>query len=134
MVTIAATYEGTLRCVARHGPSGVTLTTDAPVDNQGRGASFSPTDLVATALMTCAMTIMGIAAQREGIDLDGMTAEVTKGMAANPRRIASLPILFRMPGHLTPDQLALLEEAAHTCPVAHSVHPDIAAAMTFELL
>ena len=132
MVEIAARYEGTLRCVARHGPSGVAITTDAPVDNQGKGASFSPTDLVATALLTCAMTTMGIVAQRMGFDVDGMTGEVRKGMAADPRRIAELPVVIALPGHLDDRQRELLEATARGCPVAVSLHPDIAAGMTFE--
>ena len=92
MVTLTARYEGGLRCQAVHGPSGATLLTDAPVDNHGRGESFSPTDLVATAVGTCMMTIMGIVADRHGIDLTGMTAETTKQMSTSPpRRIVALP-------------------------------------------
>src|SRR5512146_333687 len=93
MVQVDVSYEGSLRCVARHGPSGATLTTDAPVDNMGRGAAFSPTDLVATALGTCMLTIMGIVAQRHNIDISGATVSVTKEMAALPvRRIGRLTV------------------------------------------
>ena len=92
MVKVAIEYSGELHCVATHGPSGRKLETDAPVDNQGKGESFSPTDLVATALGTCMATIMGIYAQRHGIDLRGMKMEVTKEMTQAPprRRIARL--------------------------------------------
>ncbi len=132
MVTITARYDGQLRCVAQHGPSAASLTTDAPTDNCGRGASFSPTDLVATALATCAMTTMGIVAQREGIALDGMTATVRKGMVADPkRRIGALPLQIAIPGQPTAEQRQKLETAARTCPVALSVHPSISAAIEF---
>ena len=132
MVKITTTYEGGLRCRATHGPSGTTLVTDAPVDNHGRGESFSPTDLVATALGACMMTIMGIAAERHAIDLAGMTVETTKEMtSAPPRRIASLRTTLTIP--LPPDhpQRQLLEQAAHTCPVHKSIHPEIAAPIEF---
>jgi putative redox protein len=132
MVKITTTYEGGLRCRATHGPSGTTLVTDAPVDNHGRGESFSPTDLVATALGACMMTIMGIAAERHSIDLKGMTVETTKEMtSAPPRRIASLRTTITIP--LPPDHphRQLLEQAAHTCPVHKSIHPEIAAPIEF---
>ncbi len=132
MVTIDARYEGTLRCTARHGPSGAALTTDAPVDNHGRGEAFSPTDLLATALATCAMTIMGIVAQREGIDLAGMTARVDKHMAADPRRVSALPVTFRIPTALDERQRATLEAAARGCPVARSLHADLTQTLRFE--
>lgn len=132
MVKITTSYEGGLRCRATHGPSGTTLVTDAPVDNHGRGESFSPTDLVATALGACMMTIMGIAADRHAIDLKGMTVETTKEMtSAPPRRIASLRTTLTIP--LPPDHphRQLLEQAAHTCPVHKSIHPEIAAPIEF---
>ena len=118
MVTITARYEGDLRCTAQHGPSDATLTTDAPVDNHGRGEAFSPTDLVATALASCAMTIMGIVAAREGIDLRGTTASVEKHMAADPRRIDRLPLTITIPAELDDTQRQKLEAAARSCPVA----------------
>lgn len=132
MVKISTTYEGGLRCEATHGPSGTTLLTDAPVDNHGKGESFSPTDLVATALGACMMTIMGIVAERHAIDLVGMRVETVKEMTqAPPRRIASLRTRLMIP--LPPDhpQLSLLEQAALTCPVHKSLHPDIDAAIEF---
>ena len=132
MVMIRTVYEGGLRCRATHGPSGTTLVTDAPVDNHGRGESFSPTDLLATGIGACMMTIMGIVAERHGVDLTGTTVETTKEMTSSPpRRIAALRTTITIP--LPPDhpQRALLEQAAHTCPVAKSLHPDIAVPVEF---
>jgi len=126
VVTLASVYEGGLRCRATHGPSGTTLVTDAPVDNHGKGESFSPTDLVATALGACMMTIMGIVAERHGINLTGATVETVKEMTKEPpRRIASLRTRITIP--LPPDHphRTALEQAAHTCPVHKSLHPDI---------
>lgn len=126
MVPITVTYLGDLRCEAVHGPSGVRLITDAPVDNQGKGESFSPTDLLATAYATCMTTIMGIVAKRDGIPLEGLRVEIEKHMsAAPPRRVARLVLRFRMPAGLSAEQRAKLEKAAHTCPVALSVSPDV---------
>jgi len=132
MVRITTTYEGDLRCRAVHGPSGTSLVTDAPVDNHGKGESFSPTDLVATALGACMMTIMGIVADRHGLDLTGMRAETVKEMTATPpRRIAGLRTTLTIP--LPPDhpQRQLLEQAAHTCPVHKSLLSEIDAAIEF---
>ncbi len=132
MVKITATYEGDLRCRATHGPSGNSLHTDAPVDNEGKGESFSPTDLLATALTTCIMTICGIMGRRHGLDLSGMRAEVEKGMVADPlRRVGSLPVTVTIPGQLSADDRERLERAAHTCPVHRSIHPDIDAPIHF---
>jgi putative redox protein len=132
MVKISTAYEGGLRCRAAHGPSGTTLVTDAPVDNHGKGESFSPTDLVATALGACMMTIMGIVADRHGLDLSGMTAETEKVMTAEPpRRIASLRTRLVIPLPAGHPQRQLLEQAALACPVHKSLHPDIDAAIEF---
>jgi putative redox protein len=118
MVQIDGIYQGGLRCQAVHGPSGTTLVTDAPVDNQGKGESFSPTDLVATALGTCILTVMGIVAEREKIDLTGMRVTVQKEMSAEPpRRIARLATRIVMPTGLAEQKKTKLEKAAHTCPV-----------------
>ncbi len=126
MVTIDVEYKGDLRCVAKHGPSGVEVTTDAPVDNHGKGESFSPTDLCATALAACMATIMGIQARTLGIDLKGMRIQVKKGMTATaPRRIAQLPVEFWVPCKLDEKQKAQLVRAAESCPVHHSLHPEI---------
>lgn len=132
MVKISIRYEGGLRCEAAHGPSGQKLFTDAPVDNHGKGESFSPTDLVASALGACMATIMGIAADRHGIDLSGMDIEVAKEMSASaPRRIAELAVVIRVP--LPPDhpRRPLLEQAALTCPVHQSLHPEIRVPVEF---
>ena len=118
MVQINVTYRDELRCEAVHGPSGTTLVTDAPVDNQGKGESFSPTDLVATALGTCILTIMEIVARREQINLADVRITVEKEMSADlPRRIAKLTTRIAMPAGLTEQHKAKLEKAAHTCPV-----------------
>ncbi|MBI1192691.1 MAG: OsmC family peroxiredoxin [Bacteroidetes bacterium] len=120
-------YEGALRTKALHLPSGTIIHTDAPVDNQGLGTSFSPTDLTATALASCMFTIMGIKARDKGWDLTGMTAEVTKIMAADPRRIAGIVLDVQMPeGVWSEASRLILERAAKTCPVALSLHPEIA--------
>ncbi|MBN8526317.1 MAG: OsmC family protein [Planctomycetes bacterium] len=132
MVPITVTYLGDLRCEAVHGPSGVRLITDAPVDNQGKGESFSPTDLLATAYATCMTTIMGIVAKRDGIALQGVQIAVEKHMtAAPPRKVARIVLRFAMPAALTPDQRAKLEKAAHSCPVALSVSPDVTIEASF---
>jgi putative redox protein len=132
MVKIHASYEGDLCCTATHGPSDARLSTDAPKDNEGLGRYFSPTDLVATALATCILTTLGIVARRHGIDLKGATADVEKHMNANPRRIGRLPVTVRVKGTFSADQKKLLENAAHTCPVHKSLHPDIDAAITMQ--
>lgn len=124
MVEIRVRYEGDLHCVAVHGPSGASFATDAPADNQGRGESFSPTDLVATALGTCMLTTMGIAAQKHGLDIAGARAEVVKSMIADPlRRIARLTVVLRVPREFDEPARALLERAALTCPVQQSLSP-----------
>lgn len=126
MIEVQISYAGGLHCDARHGPSGATLATDAPVDNHGRGESFSPTDLVAVALGTCMSTVMGIVAERHGIDLTGMTVNVRKGMSTDsPRRIARLEVEVAMPIAAGHPQRALLEATAMACPVLQSLSPGI---------
>ncbi|HEY5313992.1 MAG TPA: OsmC family protein [Pirellulales bacterium] len=126
MVEIAIEYLGELRCQATHGPSGTKVLTDAPVDNMGRGESFSPTDLVATALGTCMLTIMGIVAQRDGIDLAGTRVKVTKEMVVAPlRRIGRLTLEFHVPAQLSEADQNKLQKAALTCPVHKSLHPEV---------
>ena len=126
MVNIDITYEGGLHTSAVHGPSGTVIQTDAPKDNMGCGEAFSPTDLLATALGTCMMTIMGIVAQREGLSLEGSHVNVIKHMTATmPRRVAKLEVTFTLPSVIGPEQRAKLQNAAHTCPVHHSLHPDV---------
>jgi putative redox protein len=122
MTLIHSRYGGQLRCHSEHGPSGSTLDTDAPTDNQGQGARFSPTDLVATALSTCMLTIMGIVADRHGWSLEGASARVEKTMTSTPpRRIAQLTVWVELPAALDAQQRALLQRAAETCPVKLSL-------------
>jgi len=132
MVEIDVAYQGDLRTRSQHGPSGRELETDAPVDNQGRGESFSPTDLLATALGTCMLTVMGIVARREGWDLEGARARVEKHMVADPvRRVGRLVLSFELPAGLAANARAVLEEAARTCPVKQSIHPEIETELSF---
>ena len=132
MVSIQMEYQGDLHCVAVHGPSGTVLNTDAPKDNQGRGESFSPTDLVATALGTCILTTMGILARTLGIDITGATATVEKEMtSAPPRRIERLTVKIHMPHAVSEENQLKLERAAHTCPVEKSLHPDVELPISF---
>lgn len=133
MVAIATHYEGSLRCRATHDPSGVVVQTDAPKDNHGMGSSFSPSDLIATALATCILTTMGIAARQLGVDMQGAEADVEKQMTAVPsRRVAGLPVRVRMPAGIDAAHRPALEKAAHTCPVKESLHPSIAIPIAFE--
>lgn len=129
---ISAQYKGDLRTEARHLRSGNTIITDAPPDNNGKGMAFSPTDLVCSALGSCMMTLMGILANRENIDLKGMTWEVEKIMTANPRKIAEVRIAFHHPNLVATDvQKEKLRRAALTCPVALSLHESIKQDVTF---
>ena len=126
MVTIDLSYQGGLRCSATHSPSGNKLTTDAPVDNNGKGEAFSPTDLVATALGACMATVMGIIADRKNIPLEGMDVQVRKHMSADtPRRIAKLEVDLKIPLPEDHPERKIIENAALGCPVHHSLHPDI---------
>lgn len=132
MVEISIVYEGELRCAATHAPSGCVLATDAPKDNHGKGERFSPTDLVATALGACMLTVMGIAARTLQIQLEGARVVVNKHMASAPvRRIATLEVAITVPVALSDAQKQQLEKAAYTCPVHQSLHPDIAMPVTF---
>ena len=135
-VEIDIVYEGQLRCRATHGPSKTQLTTDAPVDNHGRGESFSPTDLLATALGTCMTTLMGIIADRNKLDIAGTTVHVVKEMVQEPvRRIGMLRVTIRVPADkgalLSADDRKKLETAALHCPVHKSLHPDIQTPIEF---
>lgn len=124
-VEVDINYKGKLRCEAKHGPSGVTILTDAPKDNMGEGAYFSPTDLVGTALGACMLTLMGIVAQRDGFDLGDATAHVEKEMTPPPRRIAKLTVVVTVPAKLTAEQQEKVKAAALSCPVKRSLHPDV---------
>tara|TARA_B000000609_G_C24073347_1_gene293284 strand:+ start:349 stop:750 length:402 start_codon:yes stop_codon:yes gene_type:complete len=124
-------YKGELRTEAVHLKSGKTIITDAPIDNQGKGEAFSPTDLVATALGSCMITIMGIVAEREGIILNGTTAEVEKVMATSPRRIGEVKIKIKFIQKLNRDQKDKLERAAKSCPVSGSLSENLKETVEF---
>lgn len=133
MVEVRAVYEGGLRCRVTHGPSTQALVTDAPVDHHGRGEAFSPTDLVAAALGSCILTVMGIVAERHQIALAGTTVRVKKEMVADPiRRISSLAVTVTFPRAYPESQRNLLERAALNCPVHHSLHPQLHAPIVFQ--
>lgn len=126
METAKIIYPGQLRTQAMHLQSGSEIITDAPVDNQGKGEAFSPTDLVATALGSCMMTIMGIAAQTHNFNVDGTKLRVTKIMRSDPRRIGEVIIDIDFPQtEYTQKQKKILQTCADTCPVALSLHPDV---------
>lgn len=127
-------YKGDLRTEMTHLQSNSTVQTDAPVDNKGKGELFSPTDLVATALGSCMMTVMGIKAIEMNIDLKGTQLEVTKVMGTNPRRIVEVKIDIHFPAQLSSlskKEKTILENVALTCPVAKSLHPDLIQTITF---
>lgn len=121
MVEITGVYEGDLRCRLTHGPSGAEIRTDAPKDNEGRGESFSPTDLTAASLGACMLTIMGIFARRHGVNLGGTAFKIVKEMAAAARRIAKLTVEIRMAPGIPKDLREPLERAGLGCPVHHSL-------------
>lgn len=132
MVPQSLSYLGRLRCRATHGPSKVEFLTDAPTDNQGRGESFSPTDLLVTSLISCQVTTMGIAAEKEGIGMDGTSVYAEKHMSQDPpRRVARIVVRIDFPSGLSSDQRSRLEHIARTCPVARSIHPDIVLDLLF---
>ena len=126
MATIETTYLGELRTEATHIRSGNKLITDAPVDNKGKGEAFSPSDLLATALGSCMLTIMGMAAREQNIDIDGTTCSITKIMASDPRRVGEAQITINLPaGNYSEKDQIVLKRAALTCPVAKSLHPEL---------
>lgn len=135
MTTILCHYAGSLRCSASHGPSGSELVTDAPSDNQGLGERFSPTDLVATALATCILTVMGIVAERHAIPLEGCTARVEKRMTSGGiRQIERLTVWVALPDGLDDGQQRLLRRAAEGCPVKRSLEGAVAMELHWETL
>jgi len=132
MATSKITYNGDLRTTSIHERSGNEIITDAPLDNNGKGEAFSPTDLLATSLGNCMLTIIGIAAREHGFNVDGATCEITKVMAENPRRVAEIKVNFQFPTNEYTDKVkTIIERSAHTCPVAYSIHPDIIKTVTF---
>jgi len=135
-MTSSIVYEGNLRNVCTHLKSGNLIETDAPPDNQGKGERFSPTDLLATSLGVCAMTIMGIKARDMQVDLAGTRVDVEKIMKADPRRVGGINLTFRFPETVSADekQRIIIERCASTCPVFYSIHPDIELDIRFEWL
>ncbi len=133
MITSTVNYKGDLRTEATHLQSNSVILTDAPKDNHGKGEAFSPTDLVATALASCMISVMGILSKKEGITpIDGTTAEVTKVMLAEPRRIGEIHVNITFPKlNYTDKEKKMYEHAAHTCPVAKSLHHDLKQIITF---
>lgn len=131
MSTAKVTYLGNLRTENEHLKSGNKFITDAPVDNNGKGEAFSPTDTVATALANCMITVMGIKARDLGVNMDGTTAMVTKTMAANPRRISKIEIQLDLPEGIDEKSRKILENTGRTCPVLQSLHPDIEKLIVF---
>jgi uncharacterized OsmC-like protein len=131
MATIHTTYVGGLRTEATHLQSGTKIITDAPTDNKGKGEAFSPTDLLAESLAGCMLTTMGIAADTHAIEINGTEAEVTKVMAANPRRVAEVVVNFKFPKTYSEKEQEILTKAALGCPVAVSLHPDVVKTVNF---
>ena len=133
MTKISTVYTGNLRTEAVHDQSGSKLVTDAPLDNHGKGEFFSPTDLLATALGSCMLTIMGSSAEEYGYNLDGTTVETEKIMGTNPRRVVEVKITFNFPkgNNFTDRQKRVIESSARTCPVANSLHPDLKKTVVF---
>ena len=133
MTKIKTTYIGNLHCEAEHLDSGVKILTSAPKDNNGEGDCFSPTDLFATSLGCCMLTIMGIAARTHGFKIEGTTITTEKIMAANPRRVAELRLEINFPkdANYTDKEKAIIENAAHTCPVGNSLSPDLKEVIVF---
>lgn len=132
MVEMSCVYVGEKRCELTHAPSGSVIETDAPRDNNGLGAKFSPTDLVGAALASCILTTMAIMAEKDGLILKGMRARFSKEMQITPhRQIARLPVTVEMPAGLSSANRKRLEAAAHTCPVHRSLSPEVQAPITF---
>lgn len=132
MATSKIIYNGGLRTTAIHLRSGNEIITDAPIDNKGKGEAFSPTDLLATSLGNCMLTIVGIAASEHGFNIDGTTCEITKIMAENPRRVVEIVANFQFPANNYSDKdKKIIERSANTCPVMYSLHPDIKKMVTF---
>lgn len=131
-MTSKVLYQGDLRTTATHLKSGNQIITDAPTDNHGKGETFSPTDLVATALASCMLTVMGIKAGKMDLNMDGASADITKIMASDPRRIAEVKIQIQMPaGDFSDKDKKILENTARTCPVSNSVSADMVQAVEF---
>lgn len=132
MATSKITYIGGFRTTTVHERSGQEIITDAPVDNKGKGEAFSPTDLLATSLGNCMLTTIDILGEAKGINIDGATCEITKIMAANPRRVSEIIAVLKFPSNgYTDEQRQFIEKTANTCPVIYSLHPDIVKTVSF---
>jgi uncharacterized OsmC-like protein len=132
MVKSTALYTGQKHCTLTHEPSGAKIETDAPKDNQGLGAAFSPTDLVGAALTSCMLTTMALVGERDGLQLEGMRAEVAKTMTTHPRRVDELTVVITLPKALSESDRKKMEHSALSCPVKHSLHPDVKTPVTFK--
>ena len=131
MVRIESVYDGNLRCSATHIPSGQTLVTDAPVDNMGKGQSFSPTDLLATSMLNCMMTIIAIAADSRKLDVSDISGSVEKHMASGPRRVSKLEVEISLPTDLNSEDRAWLIKRGLACPVHKSVSQEMEVEVKF---
>ena len=132
MATSTVKYLGELRTECRHLQSGTAFVTDAPVDNQGKGEAFSPTDTVATALASCMLTTIAIKVADRNIDIEGTVAEVTKTMSTDPRRISGIKVVLDFPKSYSEKDQKIIENIAKTCPVWYSIHPDIELNISFK--
>ena len=130
-MTSKVTYNGELRTTCVHLASGNEFITDAPVDNNGLGRAFSPTDTVATGLASCMITVMGIKARDLGVELKGAEVEVTKHMASDPRRIAKIEVVFHLPSSISQKNRTILQRIGDTCPIHYSLNPDIEKVITY---
>lgn len=130
-MTSKVTYKGGLRTSCEHLRSGDVFLTDAPTDNNGKGEAFSPTDTVATGLASCILTMMGMKAEGLEVDLSEATAELTKHMSSDPRRISKIEIDLQLPMNVSEKHRKILVHTANTCPVHYSLHPDIEKVITF---
>jgi uncharacterized OsmC-like protein len=130
-MTSTVLYQGNLRCLSTHLQSKNSFVTDAPVDNNGKGEAFSPTDTVATGLASCMLTVMGIKAQEMNIDLSGTVATITKTMASSPRRISQIEVQLELKGNCDKKSQQILENVGRTCPVMQSLHPDLKKIVVF---
>lgn len=131
-MTSKITYTGDLRCAAEHLQSGTIIESDAPTDNHGKGEKFSPTDLCATSLAECALTTVAILGKEKNIIIDGATCMLQKIMKAGPRRIAEIVCTFTFSAHFSQEERTFIEETAHNCPVAKSLHPELVQTMIFK--
>lgn len=134
MSTANIIYKGNLRTTSTHLRSGDKIITDAPIDNNGNGEAFSPTDLLSSSLGSCMLTLMGIVASKNDINFNNASVSITKNMGTNPRRVCKIDVALNIEGSFTLDEKKILERAAVNCPVAKSLHPDIIQDVSFNYL